>query len=1187
MRTASLRQRCAMISSTVLDLPEHRKAVIDACNRARVSPIAMEHLPARDADAVRVSMEMVDQADVYLGIFASRYGYVPEGRDVSITELELDRAIARQIPILVFVAHAEHLFKSEMIEADAVAQRKLQALKERASRGRVRATFRSVEDLGAQAIQALVEWRLEVGDPAVGDNLEQGPNAVAAAVPHELEPPPADFTGREQEIQSVLAAIGDQHRPVLVHGMAGVGKTCLASAVAGRIADRFPDGQIVIDMRGADESPRDPVEAITRVLSLVAPHLQPKHKDLESIRKDYLSALHGKRVLLLLDNAASAEQAEPLVPPAGSLILVTSRRSFHIPGAGAPFELSVLTDGAAVEFLTSVTPAAAPVAAEVARLCGRLPLALRLAASAMVERPDVPPTAYVKRLADEGRRQKELAPVFHSIGLSFRLLGPEAQPALLELSTFPDDFDRAAAAAVWGLGEHVADERIGQLIRFALLGWSPQTERYSLHDLVREFCVQHIDPALAEAARQRHAIHFEHVLGEAEQLYFGHSDAQRRGIALFSRERPNIAAGISWAIDRSDSEPEAARLCCLYPETGLRVMQATGWPSQELWAKCLEIARRTGDRRVESLGLRRLDFPSLEEKVERTLEALAIAREIGDRVCEGSALQVLADAHVELGKPEDAERFAEESLAIARALDDPRLEAFAVRSLGSAYQALGKPDLVFECFRRRREIARSLGDLHSEAVALGFMADALKSQGRVTEAVDHALLAADIYHDLALHQHEFRKLFAACIWLRHKLGRAREALALTERMSGIAPMIPGGSETCMVQSGLAQLELGNLPVAAEAFETCAGRAESPRLQAAFVRGALVCRADAGDREGVARALDRLQRMGGPGVGWAAGGESAQKILGDYALDRGLSAARRLDELFASGASLAAFAGPVLDTLTEAVELAAHALATLPAPRRAIALYRLASDLGRERGADRLQRSFINSMAILHAQVGDLDRAMELFSAFLEDSVRQGNLGDEICAKCNQADVLIRLRRRDEAVSLMREVMNRCAVELERAKEQGSDRAKWDFEYLLSLSRANLGGALVCQPEAMEEAATLVTTVIESFRRMKKRDFEPEILCNLARIALKKGDPARAVDLCSSAVAIAVEAESFLQEADSRWALGEAHLANSDAHAACEEFSKVVDYERTIEHTKADEHAAFVERLRKTGERREE
>ena len=83
----------AMISSTSLDLPEHRKQVIKACQRMDVSPEAMEHPPARDADAIRVSLEMVDKADLYLGIFAWRYGHIPEGQEVSIAELEFKRAV--------------------------------------------------------------------------------------------------------------------------------------------------------------------------------------------------------------------------------------------------------------------------------------------------------------------------------------------------------------------------------------------------------------------------------------------------------------------------------------------------------------------------------------------------------------------------------------------------------------------------------------------------------------------------------------------------------------------------------------------------------------------------------------------------------------------------------------------------------------------------------------------------------------------------------------------------------------------------------------------------------------------------------------------------------------------------------------------------------------------------------------
>src|SRR5215471_12469671 len=98
----------AVISSTSIDLPEHRRQVIEACQRLDFFPDAMEHLPARDADAIRVSLEMVDKADLYLGIFAWRYGHIPEGYEVSITELEFNRAVERGIPVLVFTIHQEH-----------------------------------------------------------------------------------------------------------------------------------------------------------------------------------------------------------------------------------------------------------------------------------------------------------------------------------------------------------------------------------------------------------------------------------------------------------------------------------------------------------------------------------------------------------------------------------------------------------------------------------------------------------------------------------------------------------------------------------------------------------------------------------------------------------------------------------------------------------------------------------------------------------------------------------------------------------------------------------------------------------------------------------------------------------------------------------------------------------------------
>ena len=152
-------QKTAMISSTAIDLPEHRKQVFDACLREDIFPIGMEMLPARDADAIQQSMEMVNKADIYIGIFAWRYGYVPKGHNISITEMEFNRAVERRIPILVFVIHQDHPIQIGMVEANSSAQRQLKKLKALACKGRGRVEFRSPAELQAQVIHALSDLK--------------------------------------------------------------------------------------------------------------------------------------------------------------------------------------------------------------------------------------------------------------------------------------------------------------------------------------------------------------------------------------------------------------------------------------------------------------------------------------------------------------------------------------------------------------------------------------------------------------------------------------------------------------------------------------------------------------------------------------------------------------------------------------------------------------------------------------------------------------------------------------------------------------------------------------------------------------------------------------------------------------------------------------------------------------------
>ena len=154
-------RKTVMISSTARDLPEHRKEVMEACLREDMFPEMMEHLPATDADAIRVSLEMVDRADIYLGIFAHRYGYVPKEnnpRRISITEMEYDRAVERKIPRLIFIMHDDHPIKAADVEKGEGAQ-KLEKLKERIGTDRVAGFFKSAVELRGLVIQALAAHR--------------------------------------------------------------------------------------------------------------------------------------------------------------------------------------------------------------------------------------------------------------------------------------------------------------------------------------------------------------------------------------------------------------------------------------------------------------------------------------------------------------------------------------------------------------------------------------------------------------------------------------------------------------------------------------------------------------------------------------------------------------------------------------------------------------------------------------------------------------------------------------------------------------------------------------------------------------------------------------------------------------------------------------------------------------------
>lgn len=153
-----LTRKTVMISSTARDLPKHREEVMNACLSQGMFPVMMEHLPANDDDAISASLKMVDEADIYVGIYAQRYGYIPKGKkrnskQVSITEMEYDCAVKRNIPRLIFVMDKAHPITIDDIDLENAA--KLQKFKDRVQAKNIVNFFKSPAELHGQVLNSL------------------------------------------------------------------------------------------------------------------------------------------------------------------------------------------------------------------------------------------------------------------------------------------------------------------------------------------------------------------------------------------------------------------------------------------------------------------------------------------------------------------------------------------------------------------------------------------------------------------------------------------------------------------------------------------------------------------------------------------------------------------------------------------------------------------------------------------------------------------------------------------------------------------------------------------------------------------------------------------------------------------------------------------------------------------------
>jgi DNA-binding SARP family transcriptional activator len=336
-------------------------------------------------------------------------------------------------------------------------------------------------------------------DAALGRTLRTDERS-STPVPAELPLDVTGFTGRDAEIAALTAAAAD-HRAVVVVGMGGVGKTHLALHWAHRAAPRFPDGQLHADLRGyAEEPPARPVEVLRRFLRVLGTPDERIPERVEDAAAVYRSLLHGRQVLVVLDNAADAHQVRPLLPGAPDCrTIVTGRGGLDglvaVDGA-ARLGLDVLAEADAVRLLRqsvgSARADAEPAAVRaLAEACGFLPLALRVAALRFTTSGTKSLAAYAKRLRQHGSLAELVidgdprANVGACLDHSYRRLPPHTRRVLRLLGAAPGpDLTAEKTAALAGLTNALAQREIDRLVGAQLL--TRTAGRYTLPDLVRE-----------------------------------------------------------------------------------------------------------------------------------------------------------------------------------------------------------------------------------------------------------------------------------------------------------------------------------------------------------------------------------------------------------------------------------------------------------------------------------------------------------------------------------------------------------------------------------------------------------------------------------------------------------------------------------------------------------------------------